>query len=164
MAANTGAGTRVRPLVRKIDCIRLRVADLASGLAFYRDHLGHELIWRTEDEAGLRMPDDGAEIVIQARDPWQQEIDLLVESADSAAARFRDSGGTILVAPFDIRIGRAAVVKDPWGNQLVLLDASKGLLVTDSEGRIVGNAKPSRRRTSRSARRSGNRSRPRRGR
>src|SRR5512142_1487178 len=30
--------------------------------------------------------------------------------------------------------------RDPWGNRLVLLDASKGMLVTDADGRIVGNA------------------------
>ncbi len=160
----TRAGKRVDPLVRKVDCVRLRVADLAAGLAFYRDRLGHEVVWRTEDEAGLRMPDDHAEIVIQARDPWPLEIDLLVDSADAAAARFRDSGGAVVVPPFDIRIGRAAVVRDPWGNQLVLLDASKGLVVTDSEGRIVGNAKPARPRKRRSARRPRRRARTRPGR
>jgi hypothetical protein len=29
------------------------------------------------------------------------------------------------------------VVKDPFGNVLVLLDASKGLLKTDSEGNVL---------------------------
>jgi (p)ppGpp synthase/HD superfamily hydrolase len=42
------------------------------------------------------------------------------------------------VAPFDIQIGRAVVVSDPWDNQLVLLDSSKGQLITDGEGRVVG--------------------------
>ena len=31
-------------LIQKIDCIRLYVADLDEGLAFYRDKLGHELL------------------------------------------------------------------------------------------------------------------------
>jgi catechol 2,3-dioxygenase-like lactoylglutathione lyase family enzyme len=38
----------------KIDCLRLPVANLEEGLQFYRDKLGHELIWRTETAAGLR--------------------------------------------------------------------------------------------------------------
>ncbi len=42
--------------------------------------------------------------------------------------------------PFDIQIGRAVVVEDPWGNRFVLLDASKGLLVTDADGNVIGNA------------------------
>jgi hypothetical protein len=36
--------------------------------------------------------------------------------------------------PFDIQIGLCAVVRDPWGNELVILDTSKGLLRTDDEG------------------------------
>jgi predicted enzyme related to lactoylglutathione lyase len=69
-----------------------------------------------------------------------QEIDLKVESVETAAARFAAAGGTILVSPFDIQIGRCVVVADPWGNPLVLLDTSKGLLVTDEAGNIIGNA------------------------
>ena len=59
---------------------------------------------------------------------------------DGAAARFEAAGGKIVVPPFDIQIGRAVVVQDPWGNQFVLLDASKGLLVTDADGNVIGNA------------------------
>jgi len=47
-----------------------------------------------------------------------------------------------VVPPFDIQIGRCAVVQDSWGNQLVLLDAGKGLLITDAEGNVIGNAEP----------------------
>ncbi len=68
------------------------------------------------------------------------EVDLEVRSVDAAAARFEEAGGTVVVPPFEIQIGRAVVVEDPWGNRLVLLDASKGLLVTDAEGWVVGNA------------------------
>ena len=64
-------------------------------------------------------------------------IDLLVDSVDSAVERFETSGGEVLVPPFDIRIGRCSVVRDPWGNELALLDISKGLLVTDAEGRVI---------------------------
>jgi hypothetical protein len=31
------------------------------------------------------------------------------------------------------------VIRDPWGNELVLLDTTKGLLVTDAEGNVIGN-------------------------
>jgi predicted enzyme related to lactoylglutathione lyase len=127
------------PLAQKVDCIRLYVADLNAGLAFYRDRLGHELIWRTEEAVGLRLPDGEAEIVLHA-ERAELEVDLQVGSADAAAERFEGAGGTVLVPPFDIQIGRAAVVEDPWGNRLVLLDASKGLLITDADGQVIGNA------------------------
>jgi len=124
------------PLFRKIDCIRLYVSDLESGLTFYRDMLGLRLGWRSEDSAGLRMPDTDAEIVLHT-ERRDEEIDLLVESADEAADFFEASGGEVVVPPFDIRIGRCVVVRDPWENELVLLDISKGLLVTDAEGRVI---------------------------
>jgi lactoylglutathione lyase len=130
-----------RPLMRKFDCVRLYVPDLESGLDYYRDRLGHELIWRTEDAVGLRMPETDAEIVLHTA-PAAPEIDLKVDSADAAATWIEEAGGKVVVPPFDIQIGRAVVVEDPWGNQLVLLDASKGLLVTDADGNVTGNAPP----------------------
>ena len=44
------------PLVHKIDCVSFYVPDLDAGLAFYRDKLGHTLIWRAEHALGLRLP------------------------------------------------------------------------------------------------------------
>jgi adenosylhomocysteine nucleosidase len=126
------------PLLNKVDCIRLYVPDLESGLVFYRDKLGHDLIWRTPQAAGLRMPGTETEIVIQ-NEQKGQEVDITVASADEAAQRFADAGGTIVVKPFDIQIGRCTVVRDLWENYLTLLDTSKGLLVTDKEGRVIGN-------------------------
>ena len=126
------------PLIRKIDCIRLYVSDLEAGLSFYRDQLGHELIWRTETAAGLRLPESDSELVIQTEEQ-RQETDLLVDSADESARLIEQAGGKIIIPPFDIQIGRCVVVDDPWGNSLVLLDTSKGLLKTDSDGNVIGN-------------------------
>jgi len=129
------------PLLRKVDCVRLYVPDLEAGLAFYRDKLGHELIWRTATAAGLRLPETDAELVIQSEEQ-RQEVDFLVDSAEAAAEMMERAGGRIIVPPFDIQIGRCVVVEDPWGNPLVLLDTSKGLLTTDSEGNVTGNIDP----------------------
>lgn len=124
-------------LFKRIDCVRLPVSDLESGLAFYRDRIGLELIWVTEESAGLKMPEDDSEIVLYTESRGE-EIDILVDSADDAARSFESAGGEVVVQPFDIRIGRCAVVKDPWGNELVLLDNSKGRLVTDKGFNVVG--------------------------
>jgi predicted enzyme related to lactoylglutathione lyase len=126
-----------QPLFKRIDCVRLPVSDLESGLAFYQDRIGLELIWVTEESAGLKMPEDDSEIVLYTESRGE-EIDILVDSADDAARSFESAGGEVVVQPFDIRIGRCAVVKDPWGNELVLLDNSKGRLVTDEGFNVVG--------------------------
>jgi lactoylglutathione lyase len=129
------------PLIRKVDCVRVYVPELEAGLSFYRDRLGHQLIWRTKTAAGLRLPESEAELVVQAERP-EPETDLLVDSADEAATFFEQAGGKIIVPPFDIQIGRCVVVQDPWGNMLVLLDSSKGIFKMDSDGNVIGNLDP----------------------
>lgn len=127
-----------KPLFQKVDCIRLPVADLDAALAFYHDKLGHSLIWRTAKSAGLALPGSEAELVLHT-EGGAPEVDLLVESADAAAEQILAAGGKVLSGPFDIQIGRCVVVQDPWGNELVLLDMSKGALNTDADGNVIGN-------------------------
>lgn len=141
MPKRTEQGGCKPSLLRRVDCVRLPVDNIESGLAFYRDALGLELVWRDGDSAGLGMPVDGTEIVIHTRG-GSPETDLLVQSADEAAQVVAEAGGSLSVAPFDIRIGRCCVVRDPWGNELVLLDSSRGLLQTDEQGNVTGNLPP----------------------
>ena len=128
----------IRPSSAKSTASACRVADLDAALAFYRDALGHELNWRTPTSAGLRMPNSDAEIVIHT-EGGPPEVDMLVDSVEAAAQRFVEAGGRIINGPFDIAIGRCAVVADPWGNVLVMLDMTKGRLTTDAEGNVTGN-------------------------
>jgi lactoylglutathione lyase len=114
------------PCFRKIDCVRLPVDDLDEAIGFY-GRLGHEVIWRRTTQAGLRLPESESEIVLQAEHS-EQEIDFLVEDVDAAADRFARIGGRVTSGPFDIEVGRCAVVEDPFGNRLVLLDLRYGLL------------------------------------
>jgi predicted enzyme related to lactoylglutathione lyase len=119
-----------------VDAILVRVPDLEVGLSFYRDALGHELIWRTESMAGLRMATSGTELVLAVdRGP---EADLLVASVDAAVRTFTDRGGTLVAGPHDIAVGRLAVVRDPFGNELVLVDLSRGRYATKADARVTG--------------------------
>ena len=126
-----------QPLILRVDAVQIIVSDLEAGLAFYRDKLGHELRWRNEPSAGLAMPNSDTELVIQTA-LEEPETDLLVESADEAAQRFVEAGGTVIVPPSGVPVGRVAVVQDPWGNRLVLLDLSKGTFDTDATGNVTG--------------------------
>jgi predicted enzyme related to lactoylglutathione lyase len=109
---NNIADTAVQALFRDVDCIQISVPDLESGLAFYRDALGQDLIWRMGTAAGLSLSDSAVELVIQT-ERSELEANLSVASANTAARRFVEAGGTLLVGPFDIAIGRCAVVRDP---------------------------------------------------
>ncbi len=126
------------PLFHKLDNILLRVDDLDAAVAFYRDRLGHPLIWRSAEAAGFGLRDTDAELVVHLK--IGPETDILVADTEAAVADFTAAGGTVVTPPFDIAIGRCARVKDPFGNTLTILDQSKGALVTDAEGRITGVA------------------------
>jgi predicted enzyme related to lactoylglutathione lyase len=126
------------PLLRKVDAVTVRVPDLESGLAFYVTELGHALRWRDDvaGQAGLALPDAETEIVLTTAHGY--EPNWLVESADAAVDQFERAGGTVLAPPVDISVGRLAVVQDPFGNVLVLLDLSRGRYQTDADGTVIG--------------------------
>jgi len=132
------------PLFRKLDNLLLRVADLDAAIAFYRDRLGHRVLWRSDEAVGFALPDTDTELVVHLN--IGPEADVLVQDVDQAFALFLGAGGESVQPPFDIAIGRCARVRDPFGNELTLLDQSKGRLATDREGRVIGvEPRPSRR-------------------
>ena len=126
------------PLLRKVDAVTFHVPDLDAGLEFYVGVLGHVLRWRNDEigAAAVALPDSDTEIVLTTEHGY--EPNWLVHSADEASARIEHEGGQILAAPFDIPVGRVAVVEDPFGNVLVLVDLSKGRYAVDDEGRTTG--------------------------
>jgi predicted enzyme related to lactoylglutathione lyase len=126
------------PLMQAVDAVTVPVPDLNSGLAFYCDVLGHELHWRNDaaGQAGLGLPQSGTEIVLTTQ--LRYEPNWLVESVDVAATTICDGGGSVVVEPFDIPVGRVVVVADPFDNVLVLVDLSKGRYVTDDTVKILG--------------------------
>jgi predicted enzyme related to lactoylglutathione lyase len=125
-----------RPLFRKLDNYLLHVSDLDEAISFYRDQLGHALIWRDAEAAGFALPEADAELVVHLR--IGPETDILVDDVDAAFREFLAAGGTAVEPPFDIAIGRCARVCDPFGNVLVILDQSKGTFTTDAEQNVIG--------------------------
>ena len=129
------------PLFRKLDNLLLRATDLDAAIGFYRDRLGHPVLWRSEEAVGFALPDTDAELVVHLH--IGPETDVLVEDVGKAFELFLSAGGEVVEAPFEIAIGRCARVRDPFGNVLVILDQSKGSLVTDADGRVTGVRRPS---------------------
>jgi hypothetical protein len=65
-------------------------------------------------------PDSKTELVLSTN--LQYAPDWLVTSVQDAVADIVAAGGTVLVEPHEILVGRLAVVADPFGNALILLD------------------------------------------
>lgn len=116
--------TEPEPLLRAVDAVVVRVPSLEDGLAFYHDALGHSQLWRTDTMLGLGFGDSETELVL-ALDTGP-ETDLLVESVQDAVARIVAAGGSVVAEPRDIPVGKVAVVADPFGNRLTLVDLTNG--------------------------------------
>jgi predicted enzyme related to lactoylglutathione lyase len=125
-------------VLRGVDAVTIPVPDLDQGLQFYRDQLGHELVWRNdaEGQVGLRLPESPAELVLSTN--LEYTVNWLVGSVTKAVETIVAAGGKVILEPTRIPVGQLAVVNDPFGNALVLLDLSAGRYVTDVDGRVVG--------------------------
>jgi predicted enzyme related to lactoylglutathione lyase len=121
-----------------VDAVVVRVPDLEAGLGFYQDALGHAVLWRTDRMVGLRLGAGETELVLSL--DIGPETDLLVASVDDAVAAFVAAGGSIVAKPGDIPVGRIAVVRDPFGTELTLVDLSKGRFRTDANSRVTGTS------------------------
>ncbi|MCO8270306.1 VOC family protein [Actinoplanes sp. TRM 88003] len=91
-------------MLRKLDCVMVRVDDLATGEAFYTRVFDLRPLWRDESAIGLTMPETDAEIVLQTMDlPPDLTVHYLV---DDVVAYARE-GRTVRTPPFDVRSASA---------------------------------------------------------
>ena len=125
-------------VLRGVDAVTVPVPDLDQGLEFYRDQLGHELVWRNDavGKVGLRLPESQTELVLSTN--LEYAVNWLVRSVSEAVETIVEAGGKVIIEPTQISVGRLAVVNDPFGNALVLLDLSAGRYVTDVDGHVLG--------------------------
>ena len=117
-------------MLRKIDCVMLRVDDLEAAATYYQEVLGLRLHWRGALQVGLTMPETDAEIVLHCDPdiPREASVHYLVDDVRAAVQQLVTQGCTTLVAPFAIAIGQCAALTDPFGNTLNLLDMTTGPL------------------------------------
>lgn len=115
-------------MLRKIDCVMIRVAEVEVAAAYYERVFGLKPQWRGDGAIGLVFPESDAEIVLHCDPaiPSSVEVHYLVDDVVAAVAYYEAQGSQILVAPFDIAIGKCAVIEDPFGTRLCILDMTKG--------------------------------------
>jgi predicted enzyme related to lactoylglutathione lyase len=114
-------------MLRKIDCVMVRVPDLVSAEEFYTRVFGLRPLWRDETSVGMAMAETDAEIVLHTMDlAGDRSVHYLVDDVAGAVAMAKRAGCALREAPFDITIGMCAVLEDPFGNTMCLLDMSKG--------------------------------------
>lgn len=115
-------------MLKKIDCVMIRVDDMEGATAYYSEVFGLRPVWRDKISTGLAFPEMAPEIVLHCSPdiPSRVEVHYLVDDVISAVQVLATKGCRILVEPFDIVIGKCAVIQDPFGTRLCLLDMTKG--------------------------------------
>jgi predicted enzyme related to lactoylglutathione lyase len=123
-------------MLRKIDCVMIRVNDIKAAAAYYAKVFGLQPQWSADDSIGLVFPESDTEIVLHydLNIPSSVEVHYLVENVIAAVANYAAQGCRVLVEPFDIAIGKCAVIADPFGTRLCILDMMKGPRPLDLAG------------------------------
>lgn len=122
------------PVLKKINAVLVKVPSIREGLDFYREQLGMQTIWKKDDIASVRLG-AGQLVMSTTLDP---ETNILVESVEHATAVFEKAGGKVVSPTEDIDVGKLAIVEDAFGNQLTLVDFSKGFYTIDQTGKVTG--------------------------
>jgi lactoylglutathione lyase len=110
--------------LRKIDCVMVRVGDLDGAVDFYARTFGLRPLWRDATSVGMGMPETDAEVVLHTMaEVPDGAVHYLVDDVRAAAAT---SGCAVRTPPFEIAVGWCAVLEDPYGNPVPILDLTKG--------------------------------------
>jgi uncharacterized protein len=106
--------------------------DVAAATAFYRELFG----WSAQENPGPlprtsfglgELLIGGGHAPTPGEDPTPRwTVSFMVADADHSAARAQELGGSVLLPPMDIPVGRLAIVADPQGASFTLAAAPGG--------------------------------------
>jgi catechol 2,3-dioxygenase-like lactoylglutathione lyase family enzyme len=112
-------------MLRKIDRILLRVPSLESAIGYYRDVLGLHLIHHDKRIATFKLADGATELLIHIDPDLPAEaMYFLVDDVRGLYERRDELKLQFVSRPAPVSRGFRAVVKDPFGHVLMLLDRS----------------------------------------
>ena len=122
------AGVEAVPMFKKIDCVMIRVDDVPAAEKFYAQVFGLKPLWREGGSVGMKMPETDAEIVLHNNTdiPHKVEVHYLVDDVVATVKSYAEKGCRVLEPPFDVLIGKCAVIRDPFGTTICLLDLTSG--------------------------------------
>ena len=114
--------------LRKVDAVMHLVDDVYEAAEFYEKVLGLKRGW-TDDEnkmIGLLFPGNDTEIVLHMNKYLPNpNVSFQVEDVMDFVEKYKAKGYKVLEDPFDIRCGKCAILEDPYGNGLEIMDITK---------------------------------------
>ncbi|MCW4051525.1 MAG: VOC family protein [Candidatus Bathyarchaeota archaeon] len=114
--------------LKKIDAVMHRVDNLEESARFYEEVMGLKVGWTDPENAmiGLLFPGNDTELVLHMdTDLPNPNVSFQVESVEEFISGYKAKGYNIVVEPFDIRCGKCAILADPSGNSVEIMDLTK---------------------------------------
>ena len=114
--------------LKKIDAVLLRVSDLEKTADFYVNVLGLRRGWTdTENQMiGLLFPGNDTELVLHKNESLPDpNVSYQVDDVLEFIEQYKSKGFKVLVEPFDIRCGKCAILEDPEGHSIEIMDITK---------------------------------------
>lgn len=109
----------------KVDNIMYRVKDLQLAEEFYTQVLGLTKVWADTERSqiGFKLANHDNEIVIHQDDSLPDfDYSYLVENVSDF---IRETQLVPVFGPIEVRCGKYAVIEDPDGNKLPIIDLTK---------------------------------------
>lgn len=104
------------------------VDDIYEAAKFYETIMGLKRGW-TDDEnnmIGLLFPGNDTEIVLHMNKYLPNpNVSFQVENVMVFVEKYKAKGYKVMEEPFDIRCGKCAILQDPYGNGVEIMDITK---------------------------------------
>ncbi len=116
------------PKLEKIDCIMYCVANLEEASKFYEEVLGLKRAWydQKEEMMGFSLPNTESEIVLHKDTTLPNpDISFQVENVTLFCDYYLNRGYKVELEPIEVRCGKYAVLLDPDGNKIPIIDLTK---------------------------------------
>lgn len=110
----------------KIQNVTYRVDDVEKSAKFYTD-LGMSEVFRDGNNLiGLSFPDNDSQIVVHTDvSKPKYDFSFLVDNVEDFCKEYKEKGYTVKLEPVDVRSGKYAILFDPDGNIVPIIDRSK---------------------------------------
>ena len=116
------------PALRKVDSIMYKVKDLAISEAFYTDVMGMTKVCEDTDRGmmGFLLKDSDSEVVIHTSNELPPfSYNFLVDNVRQFCNEHRRRDYKIAFGPIKVRSGHYAVLVDPDGNRIPIIDLTE---------------------------------------
>ena len=114
--------------LKKIDAVLIRVDDLERAAEFYIDIMGMKRGWTDKEHQmiGLLFPGNDTELVLHCDESLPDpNVSYQVDNVLEFVEQYKSQGNKVLVEPFDIRCGKCAILQDPEGHSVEIMDITK---------------------------------------